>query len=90
MRGENIGDVSLGAKELDRRRQHFGAGAQSRRHVVEHHLHDVGHAGEHDHVASMNPGAIEMAFAMSSAPCGMRAMRRRAGVGSTPRFAKNA
>ena len=28
----------------------------------------------------MNPGALDTLFSMSSAPCGMRAMRRRASL----------
>ena len=37
---------------------------------------------------SMKPGAIDTLFSTSSAPKGMRAMRMRAGVISTPRRSK--
>ena len=37
---------------------------------------------------SMNPGAIDTLFSTNSAPKGMRAMRIRAGVSSTPRRSK--
>ena len=44
MSSEQIGDVTFGTRKLDRRREHFRSRAQFRRHVVEHHLHHIGHA----------------------------------------------
>ena len=50
MRGEDIRDLSLCAIKLDGRRLHHRAGVELRSDVVEHHLHDLGHARDHDDV----------------------------------------
>jgi hypothetical protein len=56
---------------------------ERRRHAVEHRLHDRRHARHDDDVAELEAGRREIGLSTSSAPCGMRAMRRRASFRSS-------
>ena len=52
---EEIGDGAFRELEVDGDGLHLLAGPEPRRHGVEHHLHDVGHAGQRDHIANHEP-----------------------------------
>src|SRR5262249_40431437 len=75
-------DVALARIRAHCFREHANADFELRRHLIEHRLHDRGHASHHDYIA--DPEARHTLLRMRSAPLGMRVMRRRAAFISAP------
>src|SRR5215471_11411440 len=53
--GEHVGDLALGPVQVERGREHLFASLEEFGGRIEHHLHDGGNAGHHDHVAQHEP-----------------------------------
>src|SRR5262249_42922068 len=64
-------------------REHANADLELRRPLIEHRLHDRGHARHHDYLADPE-GVPATLLRMRSAPLGMRVMRRRVSFISAP------
>src|SRR5262245_47346702 len=71
-------DVALARIRAYRLREHANADLELRRHLIEHRLHDRGHARHYDYIADPEPGAPDTLLRIKSAPLGIRVMRRRA------------
>jgi hypothetical protein len=65
-------------------REHANAAPELRRYLLEHRLHDRGHAPITITFPIQNAGAPDTLLRMRSAPLGMRVMRRRASFISAP------
>src|SRR6516225_9020386 len=75
-------DVAFARIRAYRFREHANADLELRRHLIEHRLHDRGHARHHDYIA--DPEARRPRHLVEDAPLGIRVRRSRASFISAP------